>query len=659
MTQLIYTNFVILLITTSIFASTDPSASKDISTSSKSNDQSEYKMCVPHTLQNICEKLVSKRNSEYTAIKCVPARDRMECLEKVQKREADFLAVDPEDMYVALQMKNEDFTVFSEIRTVDEPDAEFRYEGIMLVHKNSTIKTLDDLRGRKSCHTGYGRNVGYKIPITKLRKHGIFKLSSNQYLPSVERELKGLSEVFTQSCLVGTWSSNEELNQLYKKRYSNLCALCEDPVKCNYPDRFSGYEGAIRCLVENGGDVAFTKVIYVRRFFGLPINNQNQNSQTEPQANPNDYEYLCEDGTRRAVTDKPCSWAARPWQGYMSNSDITSTSLSRLQDRIKEFYEEGKKSSDKMAASKLWINEKNVVVTKQELVLPGNHLSRAQYKDVIEREGPTEQKIRLCTNNDIEMRKCEVLQRAAYSRDIRPQFLCVHSSDCIQSVRSGESDAAIITIKNRQKARESQLIPIAHELSDIHYFVVVDKELSNELLATTPIKYDPNDERSRDAALNFNYKRGNGKCMGLTTDESMNMVRVIHFNQNISNVDIDSYELVCQGTRKAIVIDQVDANNCAYDATPPATVYTRNTLKSYEQDGIKHAFSALSRYFGRDGSLVDVFKLFGEFEPGHRNVLFSDSAKSLITDDSINLTESYFNYDGDEEVKYKQIQCRN
>lgn len=46
----------------------------------------------------------------------------MECLEKVEKREADFLVVDPEDMYVAFNMKNEDFSVFSEIRTVEEPD---------------------------------------------------------------------------------------------------------------------------------------------------------------------------------------------------------------------------------------------------------------------------------------------------------------------------------------------------------------------------------------------------------------------------------------------------------------------------------------------------------------------------------------------------------
>lgn len=170
-----------------------------------------------------------------------------------------------------------------------------------------------------------------------------------------------------------------------------------------------------------------------------------------------------------------------------------------------------------------------------------------------------------------------------------------------------------------------------------------------------PRKYDASDEKSRDAALNFNYKRGNGKCTGITTDESA--VRVVRFNQSMYDVNIDSDELVCRGTRRAIVLDQLDVNNCGYDATPPAAVYVRNTLKSYEQDGIKHAFSALSNLFGRGGSLVDVFELFGEFEAGQRNVLFSDNAKALITDDSINLTESFFNYDGDDETLYKEIQC--
>lgn len=42
---------------------------------------------------------------------------------------------------------------------------------------------------------------------------------------------------------------------------------------------------------------------------------------------------------------------------------------------------------------------------------------------------------RLCMTNDVEMRKCETMQKAAYSRDIRPEFRCVLSDDCIESVR--------------------------------------------------------------------------------------------------------------------------------------------------------------------------------------------------------------------------------
>lgn len=263
-----------------------------------------YKICVPHKIMPACNELMGQRSeSDSALISCVPGRDRLNCLEMVIKREADFVATDPEDMYIAFNMKNEDFAAFADIRTVEEYAAEFRYEGIILIKKNSGINSLQDLRGKKSCHTGYGRNVGFKIPIAKLKNKGVFKADPDLTLSPVERELKALSEMFSESCLVGSYSPNAEVDQSLKKKYSNLCALCEKPEQCNYPDNLSGYDGSIRCLAK--GDVAFTKVIFVNRHFGLPIG-MNTKATTEAQGNPDDYEYLCEDGSKKPIIGKAC-----------------------------------------------------------------------------------------------------------------------------------------------------------------------------------------------------------------------------------------------------------------------------------------------------------------------------------------------------------------
>lgn len=191
---------------------------------------------MPAIVLPACTELMNKK-SDIATIECVAGRDRVDCLDIVERRQADFMAVDPEDLYLALNKKNEDYSVFSDIRTKEEEQAEFRYEGIILIKKNSGINSLSDLRGKKSCHTGYGRNVGFKIPIAKLKKHNVFKVDQDTSLSPVERELKALSEMFTQSCLVGKYSANPEVDAKLKKSYPNLCALCADPVKCDYPDR--------------------------------------------------------------------------------------------------------------------------------------------------------------------------------------------------------------------------------------------------------------------------------------------------------------------------------------------------------------------------------------------------------------------------------------
>ena len=45
-----------------------------------------------------------------------------------------------------------------------------------------------------------------------------------------------------------------------ESRYSKLCALCHNPQQCKEDDQFSGFRGSLRCLTENGGDIAWTKL---------------------------------------------------------------------------------------------------------------------------------------------------------------------------------------------------------------------------------------------------------------------------------------------------------------------------------------------------------------------------------------------------------------
>ncbi|XP_027040988.1 melanotransferrin-like, partial [Pocillopora damicornis] len=79
----------------------------------------------------------------------------------------------------------------------------------------------------------------------------------------------------------------------------NLCALCEDECRTN-KGKYSGYSGALKCLMDDVGEVAFVK-------------------HTTVPANSSGYLYLCENGGTGAIGNHDkCNLAEVPTHAVMT-----------------------------------------------------------------------------------------------------------------------------------------------------------------------------------------------------------------------------------------------------------------------------------------------------------------------------------------------------
>lgn len=77
----------------------------------------------------------------------------------------------------------------------------YRYSAAILIPKNSEITSLADLKGKNSCHTGYGRNAGWYMPIGVLINQRIMQRDCRGLLHTAEN-------FFHRSCVPGRWSKD-------------------------------------------------------------------------------------------------------------------------------------------------------------------------------------------------------------------------------------------------------------------------------------------------------------------------------------------------------------------------------------------------------------------------------------------------------------------
>uniref|UniRef100_A0A2R9AQT4 Melanotransferrin n=1 Tax=Pan paniscus TaxID=9597 RepID=A0A2R9AQT4_PANPA len=281
-------------------------------------------------------------------IQCVSAKSPQHCMERIQAEQVDAVTLSGEDIYTAGK-------TYGLVPAAGEhyapEDSSNSYYAVAVVRRDSSHAfTLDELRGKRSCHTSFGSPAGWDVPVGALIQRGFIRPKDCDVLTAV-------SEFFNASCVPVNNPKNYP---------SSLCALCvgdeQGRNKCvgNSQERYYGYRGAFRCLVENAGDVAFVRhttvfdntnallkahLDFLETGGGWILSECTETREchnSEPWAaelRSEDYELLCPNGARAEVSQfAACNLAQIPPHAVMVRPDTNIFTVYGLLDKAQDLF---------------------------------------------------------------------------------------------------------------------------------------------------------------------------------------------------------------------------------------------------------------------------------------------------------------------------------
>lgn len=255
--------------------------------------------------------------------------------------------------------------------------------------------------------------------------------------------------------------------------HPNLCQACQNSTLCSSNDEFAGDEGALKCLFAGYGQVAFTTSRTIERFI---------TSDRLDRRLLNNFVYLCLDGTKVPLDSKPCEWAHKPTNVFVTAPDRQREKewyLNYLQQLFFRFVP-FKPSWWKMRS--LFSDSTQVT---EVLAVPA-HLQRwdkylSNYISSIEKPLPLCElnSVSFCTSSVPEELKCLDLQKAAFSQRIRPEIDCkrrASKQDCLELVAKRQADLVAVDLADLYESPASitqQLEPVGVAQGFADYSVAV------------------------------------------------------------------------------------------------------------------------------------------------------------------------------------------
>ncbi|NXU72985.1 TRFEB protein, partial [Oreotrochilus melanogaster] len=258
--------------------------------------------CISDAELHKCEEWALSIKSD--PLVCVQANSMTKCIEMIKSSEADAVTLDATHVYIAgrcglVPVAAECYGKFScklskkggnqkrIIKTLPPVYA------IALAKRNAKQINIHNLRGRRSCHSHLYSPAGWLLP---------------------SRYTVGALENDTENCNIGSVYQNYFWKGCMPGADGSLCKVCigDSEVEgarvssrcvASHNERYYGNMGALRCLVGNPSGRSFGDVAFLEHSNLLQNIENLNNSGWAKGYSPIDFELLCPDGTRAAVTE--------------------------------------------------------------------------------------------------------------------------------------------------------------------------------------------------------------------------------------------------------------------------------------------------------------------------------------------------------------------
>ncbi|XP_056915523.1 otolith matrix protein 1 isoform X2 [Takifugu flavidus] len=234
-------------------------------------------------------------------LRCVRGLNSRDCMVRIKNGTADAASMPADDVYAAGFCHGLELAAGESHNGVDG----ISYYVVAMARRSSSDLSLLEMHERSSCHPGIRTTVGWTVPIGYLVNTSQISVGEQCNFP------KAIGNFFGYSCVPGV---KDPLHDPRGNNPKNLCEACigdeNDRHICanNHRERHYGEAGALRCVAENLGDVAFVKhtTVYDN------LDGKNQESWALD-LELEDLKLLCPDGTEAGLEDyERCHLAAVP-----------------------------------------------------------------------------------------------------------------------------------------------------------------------------------------------------------------------------------------------------------------------------------------------------------------------------------------------------------